>query len=203
MIDIPLITMFFKGPDLGPFTKLVSTNGDLMTLNLDAIHPVPNEAELRKLDFSGRSAKEQDCIDVSELVSRWKIDNWGVDDPFINVVDYIIRDGFMLLSFRVTRSAPVEFISYVTEQYPEVFIYLGYDHASNPIKYSFVCRSGNVWPLKSEGMLTDFSGRAIFLDKTGNYRNAKDNELISNEDIDFKSAQNHMNYFLEQILQLT
>jgi hypothetical protein len=203
MIDSPLITLYIKGKDLSPFKKLVTISPEMMTLDLNAIHPVPNESELRELEFSGRSGKEQDCVDISELVSLWKKDNWGIDDPNIQVVDYIVRDSFMLLNFRVKQFAPVEFISHLTERHPEVFIFLGYNHASNPVKYSFVCRNGNVWPLKAEGMLTDFSGSAIFLDKTGNYRYAKDNELIEYENIDFYSAQNHMNYFLQQILQLT
>lgn len=202
MANNPFITLYLKGKDLAPFKELVSTTDETMILDLAALHPVPNEFELREYFFSGRSGNDQGWADAAELISKWKMENWGVDDSSIEVFELKHGEDWMFLTFRVRHSAPVEFISYLTVMYPDVFIYLGYNDTYNPVKYSFVCRNGNVWPLKSEGMLTDFNGSAVFLDKTGNYRLAQDNKLIKNEDIDFYGAQNHLNYVLLNVLGL-
>jgi hypothetical protein len=200
MANNPFITLFIKGLKSELIGALIKESQECTMLDFNALYPVPDDASLLELYFSSRVNLPED-VDIKKLKSLWKEDNWGIDVDLIPVDECQLRDDFILLHFRVHHSAPVGFISYLTETYNEVFIYLGFNDMYNPDKYSFIGNKGNVWPLKSGPMLCDFKGDAVFVDKYGDYRYSKTNELAEIGEINFHGSGNFLNHMLFHLIR--
>jgi hypothetical protein len=112
----------------------------------------------------------------------------------------IHRQDLVMMNFEVLLNAPVDFITKLAVKHPEILIYMGYDDYYNPIKCGFIGFNGQIWPWKSEGMLSDVKGRAVYRDKHGDIRRSNDNELIENQEVVINGALNQFNFFIDKLL---
>jgi len=201
MSNRPHITLLIKGLKSELLDELIKESPKGMMLDFNAVHPVPSDNELQEIYFSNQMENKPEDIDTKKIQSLWKKDNWGIDLDIIPLDEYTRKNDFIIFYFRVNHSAPVAFISYLTEIYKEAFVYLGYNDMYDPTKYSFIGHNGNVWPLKSGPMLSDHNGNAIFTDKHGDYRYTKTNELVNEAEINYYGGRSFLNEMLFHLIK--
>jgi hypothetical protein len=189
----PKITFFIKGASSQLKSELIKREGMIDYLDFNEILPVPSDEHLLTL-YSASIG------DNGELKRQWRQDNWGIVESIIPLKTLIYRGELVLMTFEVYQSAPVDFITFLATKHPEVFIYMGYDDYYNPIKCGFIGFNGQVWPWKSEGMLKDVNGRAVYRDKHLDFRRSIDNELIENHEVMTNGALNQFNFLIEKLL---
>ncbi len=190
---MPKITLVMKGGNSQLKSELIKREGMIDYLDFNEILPVPSDEHLLTL-YSASNG------DIGELKRQWRQDNWGIIEPIIPLKTLIYRDEFVMMTFEVYQSAPVDFITFLATKHPEVLIYMGYDDHYNPIKCGFIGFNGQVWPWKSEGMLKDVNGRAVYRDKHSDFRRSIDNELIEYQEVVINGALNQINFLIEKLL---
>ncbi len=190
---MPKITLVMKGGNSQLKSELIKREGMIDYLDFNEILPVPSDEHLLTL-YSASNG------DIGELKRQWRQDNWGIVEPIIPLKTLIYRDEFVMMTFEVYQSAPVDFITFLATKHPEVLIYMGYDDHYNPIKCGFIGFNGQVWPWKSEGMLKDVNGHAVYRDKHSDFRRSIDNELIENQEVVINGALNQFNFLIEKLL---
>lgn len=190
---MPKITLVMKGGHSQLKSELIKREGMNDYLDFNEILPVPSDEHLLTL-YSASNG------DIGELKRQWRQDNWGIIEPIIPLKTLIYRDEFVMMTFEVYQSAPVDFITFLAAKHPEVLIYMGYDDHYNPIKCGFIGFNGQVWPWKSEGMLNDVNGRAVYRDKHSDFRRSIDNELIEYQEVVINGALNQFNFLIEKLL---
>ena len=190
---MPKITLVMKGASSQLKSELIKREGMIDYLDFNEILPVPSDEHLLTL-YSASIG------DNGELKRQWRQDNWGIVESIIPLKTLIYRGELVLMTFEVYQSAPVDFITFLATKHPEVFIYMGYDDHYNPIKCGFIGFNGQVWPWKSEGMLKDVNGRAVYRDKHLDFRRSIDNELIENHEVMTNGALNQFNFFIDKLL---
>ncbi len=190
---MPKITLVMKGGNSQLKSELIKREGMIDYLDFNEILPVPSDEHLLTL-YSASNG------DIGELKRQWRQDNWGIIEPIIPLKTLIYRDEFVMMTLEVYQSAPVDFITFLATKHPEVLIYMGYDDHYNPIKCGFIGFNGQVWPWKSEGMLKDVNGRAVYRDKHSDFRRSIDNELIENQEVVINGALNQFNFLIEKLL---
>jgi hypothetical protein len=190
---MPKITLVMKGASSQLKSELIKREGMIDYLDFNEILPVPSDEHLLTL-YSASNG------DIGELKRQWRHDNWGIVEPIIPLKTLIYRDEFVMMTFEVYQSAPVDFITFLATKHPEVLIYMGYDDHYNPIKCGFIGFNGQVWPWKSEGMLKDVNGHAVYRDKHRDFRRSIDNELIENHEVMTNGALNQFNFLIEKLL---
>jgi hypothetical protein len=189
----PKITLVIKGASSHLKSQLIKRVGMVDYLDFNEVLPVPSDEQL--LTHHNTSNGQ-----IEELRRQWRLDNWGIVEPIIPLNTLIFKEKILLMTFEVFQSAPVDFITYLATKHPEILIYMGYDDYYNPIKCGFIGFNGQVWPWKSEGMLKDVNGRAVYRDKHGNLRMSNDNELIENQEVEINGALNQFNFFIDKLL---
>jgi len=189
----PKITLVIKGASSHLKSQLIKRDGMVDYLDFNEILPVPLEEQLVLLYSTSYGQ-------IEELKRQWRLDNWGVVEPIIPLNTLIFREKLLLMTFEVFQSAPVDFITYLATKHPEILIYMGYDDYYHPIKCGFIGYNGQIWPWKSEGMLSDVKGRAVYRDKHGDFRRSNDNELIENHEVVINGALNQFNFFIDKLL---
>ena len=189
----PKITLVIKGAISHLKSQLIKRVGMVDYLDFNEVLPVPSDEQL--LTHHNTSNGQ-----IEELRRQWRLDNWGIVEPIIPLNTLIFKYEFVMMTFEVYQSAPVDFITFLATKHPEVFIYMGYDDHYNPIKCGFIGFNGQVWPWKSEGMLKDVNGRAVYRDKHGDFRRSNDNELIENQYVVINGALNQFNFFIDKLL---
>ena len=200
MSNNPFITLCILGKDVTQLKGLIREDINGCQLSLSQFYPVPCQEDLRNILFSNRRHINIDDIENDVLESAWKKEYWGVTDETFLVNEYFVADGLLYVLFRVKNSAPIEWMSYMVLKFPQLLFYLGYNDLHNPEKYSFIGQNGSVWPLKAEGMLTDYNGRAVFKDKFGDYRYSHDNIKVPDNEVNFHAAQNHCNFLIYHVI---
>ena len=190
---MPKITLVMKGGNSQLKSELIKREGMIDYLDFNEILPVPSDEHLLTL-YSASNGN------IGELKRQWRQDNWGIVESIIPLKTLIYRGELVLMTFEVYQSAPVDFITFLATKHPEVFIYMGYDDHYNPIKCGFIGFNGQVWPWKSEGMLKDVNGRAVYRDKHLDFRRSIDNELIENHEVMTNGALNQFNFLIEKLL---
>ncbi len=190
---MPKITLVMKGGNSQLKSELIKREGMIDYLDFNEILPVPSDEHLLTL-YSASNG------DIGELKRQWRQDNCGIVEPIIPLKTLIYRDEFVMMTFEVYQSAPVDFITFLATKHPEVLIYMGYDDHYNPIKCGFIGFNGQVWPWKSEGMLKDVNGHAVYRDKHSDFRRSIDNELIENQEVVINGALNQFNFLIEKLL---
>lgn len=190
---MPKITLFISGGSSQLKSQLIKREGMVDYLDFNGLLPVPFDKELVMLFSTSNS-------DIEELRRQWRLDNWGIVEPIIPLNTLIYREDFVMMTFNVNQNAPVDFITYLAMNHPEIFIYMGYDDHYNPIKCGFIGFNGQVWPWKSEGMLKDVNGRAVYRDKHSDFRRSIDNELIEYQEVVINGALNQFNFLIEKLL---
>ena len=189
----PKITLVVKGASSQLKSLSIKREGTTHYLDFNELSPVPGEEQLQMLYPTSNEGAD-------ELKRQWRIDNWGVIEHIIPLKALIYKDDCVMMNFEVQLNAPVDFITKLAAKHPDILIYLGYDDHYNPIKCGFIGFDGQIWPWKSEGMLNDMNGRAVYRDKYGDLRRSMDNELIDNQMIVINGALNPFNFVIDKLL---